>query len=59
MFKIRTQEPGKLVGDPYLGTWDRTWDLDPYLGTWTRTRLCTHPYSFLYSWTNIGDSYSK
>ena len=36
--------------EPVLG------NLDPYSGTWTRTRLCTHPYSFLYSWPNIGDS---
>ena len=56
MFKIHTLEPGPVLGNLDL---NRTLVGDPYLGTWTRTRLCTHPYSFWYSWPNIGDSYGK
>ena len=49
MFKIRTREPGPvlgnldlnrtLVGDPYLGTRTRTWEPGSVL---TCTRFCTH-----------------
>ena len=53
MFKIRTREPGPvlgnldlnrtLVGDPYSGTWTRTWEPGPVLVyVLTRTRFCTH-----------------
>ena len=53
MFKIRTREPGPvlgnldlnrtLVGDPHLGTWTRTWEPGPVLVyVLTRTRFCTH-----------------
>ena len=54
MFKIRTGEPGPVLWNLDL---NRTLVGDLYLGIWTRTLLCTHPYSFLYSWPNIGDSY--
>ena len=67
ILKIRTWEPGPvlgnldlhrtLVGDPYSGTWTRTWELDPYSFMYsnfrTRTRLCTQ----IYCWPNISDSY--
>ena len=56
MFKIRTREPGPVLVNLDL---NRTLVGDPYLGTWTCTCLCTHPYSFLYSWPNISDSYGK
>ena len=52
MFKIRTWEPGPvlgnldlnktLVGDPYSGTWTRTREPGPVLGN-------PDPYSFMYS----------
>ena len=53
MFKIRTLEPGPvlgnlelnrtLVGDRYSGTWTCTWEPGPVLiYVLTRTRFCTH-----------------
>ena len=54
--KIRTWEPGAVLGNLDL---NRSLVWNPYSGTWTRTRLCTHPYSFLYSWPNIDGTYGK
>ena len=53
MFKIRTREPGPvlgnldlnrtLVGDQYSGTWTRTWEPGPVLVyVLTCTCFCTH-----------------
>ena len=65
MFKIRTREPGPvlgnldlnrtLVGDPYSGTWTRTWEPGPVLVyVLTRTRFCTHgPISVTHTYIQI------
>ena len=45
MFKIRTWEPGPVLGNLDL---NKTLVEDPYLGTWTRTRE-PDLYSFMYS----------
>ena len=60
MFKIRTWEPGPVLGNLDL---NRSLVGDPYSGTWTRTRepgpvLGNLPYSFMYSECQVREAKS-